>query len=258
MSKKESSSTKKLNKRIARALTLTIAAAAVVPLLPSNLTTAEVSRDVKAADEIEVQSVDAADPINQEPEEKQPEVQVPIVEAPTEEKEEPAKSEVVVQPEVAALNPAQTAKSVAELQTALTAVELALNLTGYQSLSPEDQAEVAAVLLNSNSGEAFGDSGAIQQALNKAVAAQRDIAALRDAITAVNSAQSAEQLKRALEVPYLGLVLLNYRNLSEEGKLATAAAVLQAVPAGGFVSRTDIQKSFNTAIAAVLEAGTQE
>jgi len=266
LSKNESGSTKRLNKRVAKALTLTIAAAAVVPLLPSTFTKAEVSRDVNAADtvdsSVELQPVDATNenPVNQEPKGEQPEVQVPTeeVEIPTEEVEAPAESEVVVQPGVAALKSVQTAESIIELHIALSAVELALNLTGYQALSPEDQAQVAAVLLKANSGEAFADSGALQQALNKAVAAQRDIAALRDAIAAVNSAKSAEQLKSALEVPYLGLVLLNYRDLSDEGKFAAADAVLQAAPAGGFVNRTDIQKALNTAIAAVLEAGTQE
>jgi hypothetical protein len=257
LSKKESGSIKSLNKRIAKALTLTIAAATVVPLLPANFTTAQVSRDVHAVDAADISAqlppVDAANPVNQEPEGEQTPVQEP-----TEEVEVPTESEDVVQPEVAALNPVQTAETVTELQNALAAVELALNLTGYQALSAEDQAQVAAVLLGSNSDEAFADSGAIQQALNKAVAAQRDIAALRDAIASVNSAESAEQLKSALEVPYLGLVLLNYRNLSDDAKLAAATAVLQAAPTGGFVNRTDIQKTFNTAIAGVLEAETQE
>jgi len=269
LSKKESGSTKRLNKRVAKALTLTIAAAAVVPLLPSTFTKAEVSQDVHAADtvdsSVELQPVDTTNEnlVNQEPELEQPEVQAPTeeveeVEVPTEEVEAPAEPEVVVQPGVTALKSVQTAESIIELHIALSAVELALNLTGYQALSPEDQAQVAAVLLKSNSGEAFADSGTIQQALNKAVAAQRDISAFRDAIALVNSANSAEQLKSALEVPYLGLVLLNYRDLSDEGKLAAADAVLQAAPAGGYVNRTDIQKALNTAIASVGEAGLQE
>jgi len=273
LSRKESGSTKRLNKKVAKALTLTIAAAAVVPLLPSTFTKAEVSRDINTADtvdsSVELPPVDAANEnsVKQEQQGEQPEVQAPAeevevpieeVEVPTEVAEAPAEPVVVVQPEVAALNLVQSAESIIELHIALSSVGLALNLTGYQALSPEDQAQVAAVLLKNKSGEAFADSGAIQQALNKAVAAQRDVAALREAIQAVNSAKSAEQLKSALEVPYLGLILLNYRDLSDEGKLAAADAVLQAAPAGGFVNRTDIQKAFNTAVAGVLAAEMEE
>ncbi|WP_141501542.1 hypothetical protein [Paenibacillus luteus] len=248
MSKKESSSKKKLSKTVAKALTLTIAAATVVPLLPANFTTAEVSQDVSVADTVYIQPIDTANPVIEAPEES------PLVDGPTEEIEEPA---IVVQTEVTALESLQNAVSAAELQVTLTAVELALNLTGYHSLSPEDQAQVAEVLFTMNSSAAFTDSGVIQQVLNKAVAAQRDTAVLRDAITAVNTADSAVRLQSALEVPYLGLVMLNYRKLSAEGKLAAADSVLQAVPANGFLNRTEIQKAFNIAIAAVLEAETE-
>ncbi|WP_139999677.1 hypothetical protein [Paenibacillus paridis] len=248
MSKNGSGSNKKLSKTVAKALTLTIAAATVVPLLPANFTTAEVSQDVSVADTVYIQPTDTASPAIEAAEES------PRVDVPTVEIDAPA---IVVQTEVTAVDSIQNAVSAEELQVALTAVELALNLTGYHELSPVDQAQVAEVLFSIHSNVAFTDSGVIQQALNKAVAAQRDISVLRDAITAVNTATSAVQMKNALEVPYLGLVMLNYRNLSAEGKLAAADLVLQAVPAEGFLNRTDIQKTFNGAIASVLEAATE-
>jgi hypothetical protein len=204
-----------------------------------------VSQEDNAANAVDSQPADPANPVNEVLEELIPTT------APIETIEEPA---AVVQPEVSALDSVQNAGSVTELQTALTAVELALNLTGYNALSAADQEQAAEALLNGASGEGFTDSAAVQQALNQAVAAQRDVAALRDAITAVNSADSAVQLQSALEVPYLGLVMLNYRQLSAEGKLAAAGAMLQAVPAAGFANRADIQQAFNAAIAAALQA----
>ncbi len=234
---------KKARKSVAKALTLTLAAAAVVPLLPAHFTKAEITQEAHAPAAPDTALEAASD---EQASDEQAAVAEPAPAAPIEEERE-----AVAQPEVNGLNQIQNAATAEELQNALPAVELALNLTAYQTLGAEDQAQVAAALLNDAAEQPLTDSNVIQQLLNKAVAAQRDAAALRDAFGAVNSGADAAELKAALESPYLGLVLLNYRNLSEEGRLAAAAELLKLKPAGGFESRAELQKAFNAAIASV-------
>ncbi|TXK70854.1 hypothetical protein [Paenibacillus sp. N3.4] len=214
-------------------MTATMAASTVVAILPADFTKADMSQGGSVTDAVynqpDVPSTSVTDAVYK-----------PIV----------LPVPVIAIPSVQALEAVQNAKSAVELKTALTAAGLALNLTSFNALSQEDQVAAAEALL-SQSTEGYTDTAAVQQALNKVVAVQRDVAALRNAVAAVNSAGSASQMQSALETPYLGLVMMNYRKLNAEGKLAAAEAVRKAIPTGGFVSRTDIQKAFNTAIASV-------
>ncbi|WP_053375044.1 hypothetical protein [Paenibacillus sp. FJAT-27812] len=223
MTKKKSDSKKPLSKKVAQVMTATLAASTVVAVLPADFIKADMFQGDSVSDSVYDQSTTVTD-------------------------------SVYVQPFVQALEAVRVADSAATLQQALSAVELALNLTGYNELSPLDQEAVAQALLSAGN---YADTAELQDALNKAVAVQRDAVALRNAVAAVNSADSAAQIQSALEAPYLGLILINYRKLNADGKLAAAETVREAVPAGGYNGRTDIQKAFNEAIASVFEAQAQ-
>jgi len=204
-------------KRAAKALTLTLAAAVAAPLLSSGITTAEVSANGLSPADSGEQTESVFNAL--------PQTTSPVVQA---------------------LDKLNSASTASELQSTLEAAELALNLTAYNALSEQDRAAAAEALLSS--GVPLADSAAVQEALNRAVAAQRDAAVLRDALVAVNSSGDSTQLQRALESPYLGLVMLHYRKLTPEQKQAVAEAVRAEAPAGGFPSRAALQQALNNAI----------
>lgn len=152
-----------------------------------------------------------------------------------------------------ALDALNAAVTDAEMQAALTAPDLGLNLTGYNALSAGGQTTVAGELIAVR-GAGFADPTAVQTALNSAVATQQNAEALTAAVAAVNGAADAAATRSALEAANLGLILTSYNALSGAGKDAVAASVLAARPGGGYADKAAIQTALNDAVTARADA----
>ncbi|WP_139999673.1 immunoglobulin-like domain-containing protein [Paenibacillus paridis] len=158
--------------------------------------------------------------------------------------------------EASAIAVVNTAATAADMQIALAQVDLALNLTGYDSLSPTGKEVVAQKMIDLRTANgSFGSQPLIQQELNNFVANQQNVEILYNAIQAVNTAASASALRTALEDPALGLILTTYNNLSTpDGKLGAAQLLLDYRTAhGSFADQGSIQNQFNVAVQATLD-----
>ncbi len=154
---------------------------------------------------------------------------------------------------IAAVNAAATA---ADMKAALTRVDLALNLTGYDSLSAAGKDIVAQGMVDYRTANgAFGSQPIIQEQLNNEVARQQNVEILQNAIQAVNTAATSGAMRTALEDAALGLILTTYNNLSTPaGKLEAAQLLLDYRTANGsFASQADIQTQFNAAVQTTLD-----
>ncbi|TXK70855.1 hypothetical protein FU659_33280 [Paenibacillus sp. N3.4] len=166
-------------------------------------------------------------------------------------------AQVVNADEVAAIAAVNAATNVSEMQAALNREDLALNLTGYISLSSVGKDVVAQKLVNyPNKNVNFASQPAIQTALNTEVSARQNEEILQKAISAVNSSTGVNDMRTALEDPALGLILTTYNNLSTpDGKQAAAQMVLDYRRGiGSFASQSAIQNQFNIAVQNVLDA----
>ncbi|WP_338325839.1 immunoglobulin-like domain-containing protein, partial [Paenibacillus luteus] len=158
--------------------------------------------------------------------------------------------------EASAIAVVNTAATAADMQIALAQVDLALNLTGYDILSPTGKEVVAQKMIDFRTANgSFGSQPSIQQELNTFVANQQNVEILFNAIQAVNTAASASALRTALEDPALGLILTTYNNLSTpDGKLGAAQLLLDyRTVHGSFADQATIQNQFNVAVQATLD-----
>jgi hypothetical protein len=154
---------------------------------------------------------------------------------------------------IAAVNAAATA---AEMQSALVRVDLALNLTGYDSLSSPGKVIVAQNMLDFRiANGSYSTQPSIQEQLNAVVAQQQNVEILQFAINAVNVAATASAMRTALEDPALGLILTTYNNLSTpNGKLEAAQLLLDyRVSQGSFANQAAIQNQFNIAVQTTVD-----
>ncbi|MBJ6360069.1 immunoglobulin-like domain-containing protein, partial [Paenibacillus sp. GCM10012307] len=143
---------------------------------------------------------------------------------------------------VAAVN---TALDKADILSALQNETLDIVLGEFASWKEADQEAVAATVLAARPGTGYVDKAAVQAAVDLALAARKDIAA-------VNSATDAAAMQAALEEPNLTLNLgASYSGWQLADKTAVATAVLNARPLNGYEDLAEIQSAFD---AAVLDA----
>ncbi|WP_281889285.1 immunoglobulin-like domain-containing protein [Paenibacillus sp. YYML68] len=155
-------------------------------------------------------------------------------------------SAIAINAPVAAVN---QAAEVAGMKTALTDVALGLTLTTYNSFTIASQNAVAAAVLAARPVGGYVDQAAIQASLDTAIVTYTPL-------EAVNDAGNVTAMQTALTDVTLGLTLGDYTALTNASKDNVAQAVLDARPADGYASATDVQGSLDSAIVtnAPLEA----
>ncbi|WP_281889288.1 hypothetical protein [Paenibacillus sp. YYML68] len=251
MTKKKSDS----KKSVAKVLTATMAASTIVTVVSAASLGTDFLQDAGQTETTVTDSVyeEKAEPTVTESvyevQVEQPPVTPPVVAPPV----VVAPVQAPVAGVEAALQLLSQAADASSMKAVLGAPELALNLSLLEELAAEDQTAVAAELVKLNIAGQFGSTLELQTALDAAVAAQRDVAALRNAIAAVSQAADAASMKEALESPYLGLVMVGYRTMTDEAKLQVADAVKNAVPSEGFTDRGAVQTAFKKAVVAVIQ-----
>ncbi|MFC0212721.1 hypothetical protein ACFFK0_09615 [Paenibacillus chartarius] len=260
MANKKTTNSKSKSKEVAKILTATLAASTIVAVLPGETFSsiaALTSNSANSNDATVEQEVYRDEPSGQSVGETvYSEGDAPTTPEPTvtDQVYVPVAPKPVVPVAVPKMTLAQSlaqvqqAATVEDMKAAIVLAELGLNLSGYQVLDEVDQNTVASKLVGNKPASGYADVRSLQKALGKAVFDAQHAAGLRQAVQAVNQSTSPDELKNALERPYLGLILVVYQDLSSEGKQAVAGQVLTSRPSGGYTDSAAIQEALNTAV----------
>nr|O82833.1 RecName: Full=Gellan lyase; Contains: RecName: Full=N-terminal gellan lyase; Contains: RecName: Full=C-terminal gellan lyase; Flags: Precursor [Bacillus sp. (in: firmicutes)]BAA29068.1 gellan lyase precursor [Bacillus sp.] [Bacillus sp. (in: firmicutes)] len=132
------------------------------------------------------------------------------------------------------------ASSAGQMRTALEASALGMILYGYGALSETGKNAVAQHVLDARPAAGYANKAAAQNELYEGVRLQ--------ALLALSQAQTAEQMRSALESRALGLYKPKYETASQDKKQFVAQYLLDNKPADGFLTKTEVREQVESAL----------